>query len=58
MNVVFVPASLESAKIEKAKEVSKDLLGSVLLKISEDEAEYCSFGEAGRMFRGGRDVEM
>ena len=31
---------------------------SVLLEISEDEAVYCSFDASGRMFRGGRDVEV
>ena len=36
MDVVFVPASLKSAKIEKANKVSKVFLICVLLEISED----------------------
>ena len=41
--MVFVPASLDSAKIEKANKVCEVFLVSVLLEISEE---------------GGRDVKM
>ena len=43
----------------KVNEVRKFFLVSVLLEVSDDKAEYHSFGTAGRMFRYGggyRDV--
>ena len=58
MNVDSVPASLKSAKIEEANKVSEVFLVGILFKIAEDEAEDGSLDAAGRVFRGGRDVEM